>query len=94
MTRLSTPGAAAGAHAASGTARREDRRAPLARQQLVSRVRGEFAEMPCLSLTVPQSVRLFHLREDICVRVLDTLVAQGVLSRREDGRYVARSTNA
>jgi hypothetical protein len=93
MTRLSTPGTVR-VHATSGTAQGQDRRASKARQQLVARVRGEFAEMPCLSLTVPQSVKLFHLREDICVRVLDTLVAQGVLSRREDGRYVARSTNA
>lgn len=93
MTRLSTPGAMR-APAASGTTHDQDRRAAQSRQQLVSRVRGEFAEMPCLSLTVPQSVKLFHLREDICVRVLETLVAQGVLNRREDGRYVARSTNA
>ena len=90
MTPLPTHGARP-ASATSGTARGEDRRAGLARQQLVSRIRGEFAEMPCLSLTVPQSVKLFHIREDICVRVLETLVAQGVLSRRDDGRYVARS---
>ncbi len=89
MTRPPTHGAMRPAET-SGTTAGDDRRAPMARQQLVSRVRGEFAEMPCLSLTIPQSVRLFHIREDICVRVLETLVAQGVLSRREDGRYVAR----
>jgi hypothetical protein len=36
-------------------------------------------------------MRLFGLREDICQRVLDTLVADDVLSRRDDDRYVSRS---
>jgi len=46
--------------------------------------------MPCLSLTMAQSMRLFALRADICQRVLDTLVAERVLSCRGDGRYVLR----
>ena len=31
-----------------------DRRAQPARDLLLARVRGEFSEMPCLSLTIPQ----------------------------------------
>jgi hypothetical protein len=68
-----------------------DRRVQPARDLLLARVRGEFSEMPCLSLTVPQAMRLFGLREDICRRVLAALVTDGVLWRRTDDRYVSRS---
>jgi hypothetical protein len=54
-------------------------------------VRGEFSEMPCLSLTIPQAMRLFGLREDVCKRVLASLVSDGVLWKRDDDRYVSRS---
>jgi hypothetical protein len=69
---------------------RIDRRSHEARALLLARVRGEFTEMPCLSLTVPQAMRLFDLREDICRRLLGALVADGALSKREDERYVSR----
>jgi hypothetical protein len=68
-----------------------DRRSQESRELLLRRVRGEFGEMPCLSLTLPQAIRLFGLREDICRRVLDTLVADETLARRDDDRYVCRS---
>jgi hypothetical protein len=68
-----------------------DRRAQPGRDLLLARVRGEFSEMPCLSLTIPQAMRLFGLREDICRRVLGTLVADGVLWKRHDERYVSRA---
>jgi hypothetical protein len=68
-----------------------DRRSHASRELLLTRVRGEYGEMPCLSLTLPQAMRLFGLREDICQRVLDALVAEDVLSRRDDDRYVSRS---
>ena len=70
---------------------RTDRRAHQARDLLMARVRGEFTEMPCLSLTIPQAMRLFALREDICRRVLASLVSDGVLWMRDDERYVPRS---
>jgi hypothetical protein len=65
-----------------------NRRSALSRARLLARIRGEFAEMPCLSLTMAQSIRLFALRADVCQRVLDTLVAQRILAKRTDGRYV------
>ncbi len=68
-----------------------ERRAQPARDLLLARVRGEFSEMPCLSLTIPQAMRLFGLREDICRRVLGVLVKDGVLWRRHDERYVSRA---
>jgi hypothetical protein len=70
--------------------RPRNRRRQGSREGLLTRIRGEFAEMPCLSLTMAQSMRLFALRADICQRVLDTLVAERVLSCRGDGRYVLR----
>jgi hypothetical protein len=68
-----------------------ERRVQPARDLLVARVRGEFSEMPCLSLTVPQAMRLFGLREDVCRRVLAALVSDGVLWKRADDRYVSRT---
>ena len=65
----------------------QDRRNAAARIAIVSRIRAEFMEMPCLRLTRAQAQRLFGLREDICERVLAGLVAEGVLARGGDGRF-------
>lgn len=64
-----------------------DRRNDASRQLLLGRVRGEFLEMRGLKLTAAQARRLFNLREDICSRVLDTLVSDGVLRQRADGTF-------
>ena len=53
------------------------------------RIVAEYREMPGLSLTAAQAGRLFGLASDQCVTVLQALVAQGRLRRREDGRYCA-----
>lgn len=55
------------------------------------RIVGEYSEMPGVSLTAAQAGRLFGLASDQCVTVLQALVAQGRLRRREDGRYCAAS---
>lgn len=47
--------------------------------------------MPGLRLTRRQAQRLFGLREDVCARVLDTLVAGELLQRETDGTYVGSS---
>lgn len=65
-----------------------ERRNFQARTALLHRVYGEFNEMPGLRLTLAQSVRLFGVREDICVRVLGTLASDGLLRRTGDGRFV------
>ena len=92
MTSSSDSGALALVYRMEAAARPgTDRRAQPARDLLLARVRGEFSEMPCLSLTIPQAVRLFGLREDICRRVLGTLVTDGVLWKRHDERYVSRA---
>ena len=61
--------------------------------ELSVRIRGEFAEMPGLRLTVPQASRLFNLESGRCERLLEALVRDGKLStigklfvRRGSGR--------
>ena len=67
-----------------------ERRNHSAREALLCRVRCEFEEMRGLRITLPQAKRLFGLREDVCVRILDTLIHDGVLARRSDGCYGRR----
>ena len=52
------------------------------------RVRGEYSEIPGLSLTLHQASRFFGLPQAVCMRVLSDLIAAGVLRLRSDGRYV------
>jgi hypothetical protein len=49
-------------------------------EHLLTRVRSEFVEMPCLCLTAPQAQRLFGLTSQQCERVMGRLVASGFLS--------------
>jgi hypothetical protein len=46
---------------------------------LLHRVRAEFDELRGLKLTFAQVRRLFGLRDDVCQRVLDTLMREGFL---------------
>jgi hypothetical protein len=57
---------------------------------LLSRVRGEFDEMPCLRVTPDQARTLFGLQEPTVQWVLDRLVSDGFLSRTDQGEYVRR----
>jgi hypothetical protein len=66
-----------------------DRRNHASREQLLCRVRAEFVEMPCLRLTSAQARRLFGMRDDICDRVLATLIAERAICQDDDGRYRA-----
>ncbi len=70
-----------------------DRRDEHARDRLLQRVRGEFTEMPCLRLTGAQMARLFAIPEDVCARVIATLVDDGTLGRAADGRYAVRQSH-
>ena len=38
-------------------------------------------------LTLPQAARLFNLDRDLCERLLNELVAEGVLRRTDAGTY-------
>ena len=56
-------------------------------EQLVTRVRSEFLEMPGLRLTLDQSSRLWGLERTECEAVLHALVHRGFLSVGADGKY-------
>jgi hypothetical protein len=53
-------------------------------RDLQSRIRAEYDDMPGLKLTLSQASRLFDVDTDTCARVLVRLIADGVLSIRED----------
>jgi hypothetical protein len=57
-------------------------------EPVFERIVAEYREMPGLSLTVAQAGRLFGLASDQCITVLQALVAQRRLRRRDD-RYFA-----
>lgn len=58
---------------------------------VVERVRGEFREMPGLSLTLTQASRLWALDRETCGDVLKQLVDAGFLRRRSDGSFCRAS---
>jgi hypothetical protein len=60
------------------------------RDQVLTRIRGEFLEMPGLRLTAAQAQRLWGLDPDTCAGLLELLVVQGFLSRGGRGAYVYR----
>lgn len=59
---------------------------------LLSRARGEYLEMPGLSLTLEQAQRLWALDFGTCAGVLANLVGSGFLTRRRDGSYIRRAS--
>jgi hypothetical protein len=61
------------------------------RALIAERVRGEFREMPGLTLTLAQAGRLWSLDADTCRDVLTQLVTSGYLCRRTDGAYCRAS---
>lgn len=68
--------------------RTTERRIAASRAELLRRVMVEFEEMPGLRITHAQAQRLFGLREDVCGRVLATLVDRAILRRDPNGAYV------
>lgn len=64
---------------------------PDARALITERVRGEFREMPGLTLTLAQAVKLWSLDLTTCTDVLTYLVTVGYLCRRDDGAFCRAS---
>ena len=56
-------------------------------EQMLSRIRGEYLEMPGLRLKREQAQRLWGLDESTCARVLECLVDLKFLYRTVDGKY-------
>jgi hypothetical protein len=69
---------------------KESRRNPPSREQVIERIRAEFRDLPCLRLTRGQAQRLFGLRADVCERVFQALVDEGLLTLGDDARYGVR----
>jgi hypothetical protein len=59
--------------------------------RLLTRVRGEFLEMPGLRLTSAQAARLWALDRRTSERILDGLTRAGFLLRNREGAYVLAS---
>jgi hypothetical protein len=62
--------------------------APSVDESLLSRIRGEYDEMPGLSLTLAQAERLWQLDRETCRTALNRLVQRRVLTLTPRGRYV------
>ena len=56
-------------------------------EQLISRIKGEYIEMPGLWLTPDQGARLWSLDRAQCEELLVALVNDGFLAARGDGKY-------
>ena len=61
------------------------------RERLVERIRGEYAEMPGLRLTLAQAARLWQLDVAICETLLQQLALNMCLRKMPDGAYIASS---
>jgi hypothetical protein len=59
-------------------------------EALVRRIRGEFLEMPGLSLTFAQATRLWGIEHDLCERVVGALVGTSFLRRTPTG-HISRA---
>lgn len=56
--------------------------------ELLQRIVTDYREMPGLSVTELQGVRLWGVDADRCRALLQALVARGVLRRTTSGHYV------
>jgi hypothetical protein len=59
----------------------------LTRALITERIRGEFREMPGLTLTEAQACRLWSLDMPTCTAALAQLIGAGFLCRKADGTY-------
>jgi len=59
-----------------------------AMRDLTRRVQAEYAEMPGLSVTLPQAQRLLAIDAPTCTAVFGALIKSGVLRRTPEGRFV------
>ncbi len=57
----------------------------------LTRVRGEFEEMPCMCVTPEQASTLLGLERPLSIWVLEHLTREGFLSRTEQGEYLRRN---
>jgi len=63
-------------------------------EPLLSRICGEFLEMPGLRLTTPQAMRLWGLDREICERAVDALIGRSFLRQTPSGVIVRATADA
>ena len=56
---------------------------------LITRIKGEYTEMPGLRLTTAQACRLWQLDSPTCEHVMSALVNEGFLLPTNKGAFVA-----
>jgi hypothetical protein len=66
-------------------------RQPDIAEKWLARIRGEYLEMPGLSLTAVQAQRLWGLDGEACGLLLESLLESGFLRRTTQGVYVRAS---
>jgi len=59
---------------------------------VLSRIRAEFSEMPDLRLTVDEAARFWQLDVGLCRALLVRLAEQHVLKRTRDGAFARASS--
>jgi hypothetical protein len=59
-------------------------------RKMLTRVRSEFEEMPCLRVTPRQACMLFGLSETLSGWILGCLARDGFLEQLRDGEFVRR----
>jgi DNA-binding IclR family transcriptional regulator len=69
---------------------RPGKQSVLVTASVIERVQAEYAEMPGLSLTLPQAARLWALSAPQTERLLSTLVESGFLRCNRNGLYRRR----
>ena len=57
-------------------------------RELIDRVAAEYAEMPGLSLTLPQAERLWSIDSVTCRAVFGALMRGNIVRRNPRGKYV------
>jgi hypothetical protein len=67
-----------------------ERRNLLRREALVRRIVEEFEELPGLTLSLRQTMRLLAVDEGACLRILDDLTRTGHIHRDSRHMYVRR----
>jgi hypothetical protein len=61
---------------------------PATIDDVLSRIQGEFLEMPGLRLTEAQARRLWGMETELCAALLGELVAANFLFRTRDGAFM------
>ena len=61
---------------------------PATINDVLSRIQGEFLEMPGLRLTEAQARRLWGMETELCAALLGKLVAANFLFRTRDGAFM------